>query len=63
MVVSVSHLIILWHLHHLMKKTITECSQAYVPYYFFSSEHPAGRAVTSDWSVNSFMMVVCEVIF
>ena len=45
------------------KRTITACSQAYVPYYFFSSEHPAGRALTSDWSANSFMMVVCEITF
>ena len=25
--------------------------------------HPAGRALTSDWSVNSFIMVVYENVF
>ena len=28
-----------------------------------SPKHPAGRAFTSDWSVNSFIMVVYDKIF
>ena len=32
---------------------------------FFSSVHnySAGRALTSDWSVNSFIMVIYETLF
>ena len=41
-------------------------SDLYSPYscaiatHMVSLDHPAGRALTSDWSVNSFMMVVDE---
>ena len=29
----------------------------------FNFYHPGGRALISDWSENSFIMVVCENIF